>query len=251
MKFRKTAFLLISLLISLPLFGEEEQAQPTEQGIPVQEAAPNAESTAQGRSPNAPSPDEAILQGDEVLNLDFENPDVYIDTSEAIRSKQYVRRAILSSVIDATSKFSFSRVYLNHLLGFNAVYQLTRFAKYTSGMQGLSLGYVSEGGHGWEAGMEISTVSNIFAGYRHFFRLESFSLWPFAGLGAGHEVPLMAFADVPTEARDYAGKKSFGFVGLGVLIPLVDVGLKAEIRGNFYGFDRLVLTQGIGAILFF
>ena len=41
-----------------------------------------------------------------------------------------------------------------------------------------------------------------------------------------------------------------GFTSLGVLIPIVEVGIKAEMRATFYGLDRMVLSQGLGLIIF-
>lgn len=191
------------------------------------------------------------LSEEEELEKDFKSEEAYIDQFEGVRSKHYVRRAILSHVISTTSRIAFDRFYVNHLMGFNAVYQRITFAKYTTGVQGLSVGYVTQAGHGLEAGMEVSSLNNIFAGYRFFYRPEKFSLWPFAGLGAGYEIGAIKFAEGPPEAINYNGAKYFGFTTLGVLVPLVDVALKAEFRFNFYGKDRLCLTQGIGAILFF
>jgi hypothetical protein len=41
-----------------------------------------------------------------------------------------------------------------------------------------------------------------------------------------------------------------GFATLGFLVPLVDIGIKAEARLNFYGTDRLVLSSGVGVVFF-
>lgn len=194
-------------------------------------------------------PDRELTE-EEKLELDFLTEDAYLDMTEAIRSKQYVRRAILSSVIHTTNKFAFERMYINHIMGFNAIFQRKIFAKYVSGVQGLSVGYVTSKGHAFEAGLELSALSNVFTGYRYFYRPEKFSLWPFAGAGIGTEFNAINFAEGPPESLLYNGPKQMGFVTLGFLVPLVDVGLKAEFRFNFYGMDRLVLTQGIGAIIF-
>lgn len=225
---------MLFILHALPVFAEENAEQPAGLPAAAQQGTPLRE-----------------LSEEEALERDFKSNEAYIDQYEGVRSKHYVRRAILSHVITATNQIAFDRVYINHILGFNAVYQRITFAKYTSGIQGLSLGYVTKGGHGVEAGMEVSALNNIFAGYRYFFRPEKFALWPFAGAGAGYEVGLIKFAEGPPEAVAYNGTKAFGFATLGVLVPLVDVALKAEFRFNFYGKDRLCLTQGIGAILFF
>ncbi|NBT57780.1 hypothetical protein EBT16_03245 [bacterium] len=183
-------------------------------------------------------------------NLDFENPDTLIDPVEGVRNKDFVRRAILSSMAKHTSRFDFERPYINHLMGFSAVFQKTLFTKYVTGVQGLSVGYITEGGHGFEAGFEFASISNIFAGYRRIFRPDSFSLWPFFGGGLGTEVVGMRFADGPTQAPEYSGMKQMAFGTLGFLVPLVDIGIKAEARFNFYGTDRLALSTGIGVILF-
>lgn len=182
----------------------------------------------------------------------FKTEDSFIDVNEAIRSRQYVRRAILSSVVKNTSNFSFKRPYINHLMGYNAVFQRNTqaFSKYQSGLQGLSFGYILENGVGLEAGVEFSAVSNAFAGFRYVYRPESLALWPFAGLGAGTEINIINFADVPPEAKTYTGSKQMGFFTLGLLVPVVDVGIKAEVRGIFYGMSRLSLVTGIGVIIF-
>ena len=238
-----------------------------EEEVPQQEAAPQTERSPQAETVTQPyadtqaqtaiqhSKDDADisreLSEEEKLERNFKTNDAYLDHYEAIRSKQYVRRAILSSVITATNKIAFDRIYLNHLLGFHAIYQKSNFAKYVSGVQGLSVGYVSKQGHAIEAGMEFSSINNIFAGYRYFFRPENFLIWPFAGGGVGYDVGIFKFGEGPLAAQTYAGAKQMLFGSVGVLVPLVDVALKAEVRACAYGGDRYVLTQGIGAILFF
>ena len=220
-------------------------AQPA--ATAVRSARPAAQPAAAATAPASAS----SQREESTAGIDFEHEDSFIDNSDAVRSKQYVRRAILSTVIRETSRFDFSRWYVNHLMGFSAIYQRTRFAKFTSGMQELSVGYVTEGGHAFEGGLELSAVSNIFVGYRYFFRPKSFTLWPYVGAGVGEEIHLIDFAEGPPQAQNYSGQKEMGFGTLGVLLPLVDVGIKAEARFNFYGMDRWVLTTGVGAILFF
>ncbi len=171
----------------------------------------------------------------------------YPDLSEALRSKQYVHRAILSTVIRETTPFGYNRLYINHLMGFSQVYQKgLNYAKYSTALQGLSVGYVIGGGHGLELGLELSAVSCVFAGYRYFYRPEKFSIWPFAGGGVGAEVPKLSFSDGPPEQQFYDGRRQMLFVTMGLLVPLVDIGLKAEVRFDFYGADRTVFTEGIG-----
>lgn len=184
------------------------------------------------------------------VELDFENPDTLMDPEEGIRNKNYVRRAILSSMAQHTSRFEFKRPYINHLMGFSAVFQKTTFSKFVTGVQGLSVGYITQGGHGFEAGFELASISNIFAGYRHIFTPSSFSLWPFLGAGVGTEIRSAQFSDGPQESEKYTGTRKMGFATLGFLIPLVDIGIKAEARFNFYGLDRLVLSSGVGVIFF-
>lgn len=183
-------------------------------------------------------------------DIEFENEDTLIDVEEGVRSEQYVRRSILSTAIKTSTGSQFSRFYINHLIGFSSVYQKLNITKYTSGMQGISLGYVSTGGHCVEAGLELSAVSNVFGGYRYVIRPGDFLIWPFLGVGFGQEVNFFTFADGPAAARAYNGRKQHAFGTFGFLIPLVDVALKAEFRLNAYGTDRLILTQGIGAVIF-
>jgi hypothetical protein len=64
------------------------------------------------------------------------------------------------------------------------------------------------------------------------------------------ELKSLSFADGPPEAALYSGPRQMGFVTIGFLIPTIDVGFKGEVRLNFYGFDRVVLTSGVGNILF-
>lgn len=202
---------------------------------------------SQSASKSAPQDDDQDEQG-----VDFENPDTYIDVSEALRNKQYVHRAILSTTIKHTSHFSFERVYLNHLLGFSSVWQKTSpVVKYTTALQGISAGYVTKNGHGVELGFEFSAVSNILLNYKYTIETDAvYGLWPYVGAGVGYEIVALRLANGPPEAGRYTGNMGMGHGVLGLLIPLVDVGFKAEIRVNFYAMDRLVFTQGVGAIIF-
>ena len=229
----KSTKILHLLLIALFLFG----------AISIPLLAEDAESGQQ--SANAEELEE------EKIEQDFRSDEAILDQYEGVRSKQFVRRAILSSVISTTNKVAFGRVYVNHLLGFSAIFHKTRFAKYVSGVQGLSVGYVLKQGHAFELGMDFSSINNLFLGYRYFFQPDGFLLWPFAGVGAGRDVGLIQLAEGPEEARNYTGNKNMFFGTLGLLVPLVDVAIKAEVRFSAYGADRYVLTQGIGAILFF
>ncbi len=173
------------------------------------------------------------------------------DISEATRSKQYMQRTILSQVIRETSGFNLGRFYLNHLMGFSNVYQTAEnYVKFSTGFQGLSAGYVSSGGHALEVGTELSVVTNVFAGYRFFVRPKNFSVWPVAGFGVGKQIQQIKFIDGPIEAQDYNGSTSLFFGSLAILIPLVDIGLKAEIRFNFHGSDRITFLYGVGAMVF-
>jgi len=92
-------------------------------------------------------------------------------------------------------------------------------------------------------------VSNLFVDYRYFYSVDSLSVWPFVGFGVGKEIGIH-LADPPIEAQVYQGMTTMGFATIGALVPLVDVGIKAEARFNFYGLDRLMLTTGIGVIFF-
>lgn len=178
--------------------------------------------------------------------IDMEHAETFIDVSEAIRSRQYVQRTILSTVIRATTKFSMDRFYVNHLMGFSSVIQGS--GKSSSGLQGLAAGYVSGGGHGFEIGAEFSAVSNVYAGYRYIYRPDNFSLWPILGFGGGYE---MAAFNISTPPRFSPGIPKTLFYGMaGLLIPLVDVGLRAEVRVSFQGMKRIILTQGLGLIVF-
>lgn len=184
--------------------------------------------------------------------IDMEHAETFMDVSEAIRSRQYVQRTILSTVIRATTKFAMGRFYLNHLMGFSSVMQTDPVSRFSVGLQGLAGGYVTESGHGLEVGAEFSAISNVYAGYRYFSRLEGFSLWPVVGFGAGMEVEALRISNPPHRA-DLAPSsipKSVFYGVVGLLIPLVDVGLRAEVRISVQGLKRLVLTQGLGVVIF-
>ena len=184
--------------------------------------------------------------------VDFEDPNTFIDISDALNSRQYVHRAILNTAIKHTSSFSFERVYLSHMMGFSAVWQrLKPHVKYITGLQGVSGGYITSGGHGVELGLEFSAVSNANLMYKYVLQTDAFySVWPYAGLGAGMEVLSMKLANGPPESERYAGTKLMGNFIMGFLIPLVDVGFKVEVRATFYSMDRVVFTQGSGAVIF-
>jgi hypothetical protein len=192
-----------------------------------------------------------LLAGPEGGDIPFKEKDALIDVSDALRSKQYVHRAILSTLVRDTAGFGVGRFYINHLMGFSNVWQRgTVYTKYSTGLQGASFGYLTSGGHGLELGLEISTVSNLQLGYRYFIRPKDFSMWGFAGLGVGSEVSSLSFADGPPQARLYSGPKQMAFATFGLLIPVIDVGLKAETRFSFYGTERIILTTGVGMIVF-
>ncbi|MBY0371605.1 hypothetical protein K2X33_13035 [bacterium] len=182
---------------------------------------------------------------------DFEHDNTFIDVSDALRSKQYVHRAILTSLVRDTNRFRVGRIYLSHMMGFNQVWQRgDTYAKYSSGLQGLAIGWVSPWGHGIEVGGELSAVSNIMVSYKYFIRPQDFSLWGVVGAGFGTEVRAVGFADGPPEAAQYVGSQQMGFLSLGLLVPTLEVGFKGEVRLNFYGMDRIVFTSGVGLILF-
>lgn len=186
---------------------------------------------------------------------DFENEDAYMDVPDALRSKQFVHRAILSTIIRDTSKVNLGGFYFNYLLGFNAIYQPSNrasknFAKYVAGAMGIAAGYTTKAGHSAELGFEASSVSSLFVGYRYFMTSESYTLWPYVGAGMGMEVDGIQLSDVPIDAKYYAGQTQFGFFCLGAVVPLVDLAVKVEARANFFGLDRLMLTTGLGVIFF-
>jgi hypothetical protein len=235
-----------------PGYQQEMQPAPVAPESPVKSIPQGAPLKESGTSQRNPSSQET-----EQAEIDFENEDAFIDSQEAIRSEHYVRRAILSTIVNTTGKFEFSRLYINHLMGFSAIYQQQngpiRFTKYTSGMQGLSLGYVNRRGHAFELGLEVSAVSNLYGGYKYIWRPEKISAWPFLGLGIGTEISSVRLSQGPIEAENYSkfgGMKQMAFGTLGVMIPIVEVGIKAEMRATFYALDRMVLSQGLGLIIF-
>lgn len=248
-----------------------ETNQTAESESSEEESEKTKESSAQANLPENPVPeDESAPVGEfsrrkpgskgndkDDLGIDFEHEDAFIDQQEAVRTEQYVRRAILSTIVNTTGKFSFNKFYINHLMGFNSVFQQEngpiKFTKYTSGMQGLAVGYITKKGHSFELGLEASAVSNIYGGYRYIWRTDRFTIWPFAGLGIGTEMSSIKLSSGPSAAENYGrlgGMKQMGFTTLGLMIPIVEVGIKAEVRALFYGLDRLILSQGLGLIIF-
>lgn len=183
--------------------------------------------------------------------FDFQSQDTFMDVGDALKSKQYVRRAILSTVIKNTTQMAVGKYYVNHLIGFNAVLQkVPVYAKYVTGVQNLSAGYVSAGGHGGELGLELSSISALYAGYRYFYRPEAFLMWFSFGGGLGKQISLLSLGEGPAESLRYNGSTTLFYAGAAMMLPLVDVCFKAEIRFNFFGMDRLSLTSGVGALIF-
>lgn len=180
--------------------------------------------------------------------VDLDHPETFMDVSEAVRSRQYVHRTILSTVIKATTRFSGNRFYVNHFMGFSSVVQA--HARYAFGLQGLAAGYVSNGGHGIELGLEFSALSNVYAGYRYFWKPANFSLWPLFGFGVGYQVPSLNLSQPVDFDPGVVVSKAQGYGLFALLLPLVDVGLRAEVRITVQGFKRIIITQGIGVILF-
>jgi len=186
---------------------------------------------------------------------DFEHEETFMDVPDALRSRQFVHRAILSTIIRDTAKVQLGSFYVNHLMGFSAVYQPANqggksFAKYVSGVIGFAGGYSTEGGHTFELGFDLSSNSNIYLSYRKFLSSENATFWPYVGMGLGMEMAAIRLTDIPVEAKAYQGKDQFAMVVLGTLIPLVDIAIKAEARFVLYGLDRLMLTTGAGVVFF-
>lgn len=185
--------------------------------------------------------------------VDFSSEKTFLDVPDALRSKGYVERAVLSSTIKETSNFDFGRLYVDNLIGYDAIFQPANrgpFAKYSSGDLSFGLGYLSEGGNATELAVSLSAVSTISVSYRHIFRPKTYGFWPFVGIGLGMEVKPLGFTDVPIAAQAYTGSSEMIFPTVGVMIPLIDVGLKLEARFVFYGLSRLILTTGAGVVFF-
>jgi hypothetical protein len=186
---------------------------------------------------------------------DFEHEDTFIDVPDALRSRQFVHRAILSTIIRDTARVKMGSMYFNQILGFNAIYQPANrggksFAKYASGVLGFSLGYSTKGGHALEAGLDLSSTSQLLIGYKYYFQSETTTFWPFLGGGLSIQVPLN-LSDPPVEAVAYQGKTTGEYISVGAIIPLVDIALRAEAKFVFDGLDRLILDTGVGATFFF
>lgn len=252
-------FLLCICVLPISVYGiSDELTEAEQQETEYQQYLSGQESEVKKAEGSEKKQGEGTEKNEGDKESDFEHEDVYIDIQDALRSRAFVHRAIVSSAIDYNTqvRLRLGRYYINHLMGFNAIIQFGKsnpdrqFAKYVAGIQGFSVGYVTELGHALEAGLELSSVSSIFGGYRFFYRPEKYKLWPILGGGAGYEVRKLSISDGPFEAQNYDGEKKYLFGMLGAVIPLVDVALKIELRASFYGSDRWVFTQGIGAMFF-
>ncbi len=245
-------FWVTALAVCLAIARAAHAAEPNAEPATTPDQPPAAEPTKEPASisPKANEPPKSELGMSPLI--DMEHAETFMDVSEAIRSRQYVHRTILSTVIRATTKFQMDRFYLNHIMGFSSVMQSDPVSRFSVGLQGLAGGYVSSGGHGIEAGVEVSAISNVYVGYRYFSRLESISLWPVFGFGAGMEVPALRISEPPIHPGGVLSTipKTLFYGVFGLLIPLVDVGLRAEVRISVQGFKRIVLTQGLGVVIF-
>jgi hypothetical protein len=235
---------LVSILCAMPCYSQASSTL-------IPGAAPPEAPPPQNVQPTI-GPESADGKTPEGESVDLQNEDTFIDISDALRSKQYVHRAILNSLVTETNRFGVGRFYVAHMMGFNQVWQRRKdfYSKYASGLQGISAGYISKWGHGLELGGELSSVTNVFLSYKYFLRPSKFSLWGVFGGGIGTEVTAINFAEGPPEEALYTGSRQMVFVSLGVLVPMIDVGFKGEVRINFYGGDRFIFTSGIGVILF-
>ena len=227
---------ILVFILCLPLHSETN---------PTTTATPSTEKVA----PAEGATSEDIYEQEEDKIVNFEGEEGFIDLSDALRSKHFVRRAILNTAIKNSSRFHLGRPYINHLVGFNAILQMPR-AKMMTAMQALSAGYVLPFGLGIEGGLDFSSISHAYVGTRFLFDQLSTFVWPFAGLGLSRQIDFLSVSDGARELREYAGSTSAYFVNFGLMIPLVDIGLKAEGRLSIYGSDRLMITTGLGAVLF-
>lgn len=186
---------------------------------------------------------------------DFEHEDTFIDVPDALRSRQFVHRAILSTIIRDTARVTLGSKYFTQLLGFNAIYQPAgknaSFAKYTSGVLGFSFGYSTKSGHAIELGLDLSSATQILVGYKYFFQSETSTFWPFLGGGISLGISGLTLSTPPVEAQVYTGSTTGEYLSLGAIIPLVDIALRAEAKFVFDGFQRLILDTGVGATFFF
>jgi hypothetical protein len=226
-------------------------AAPAPAPAPAEPQA-TAQPAAQTAAAAAPAPEPEPAKPD-VPQVDFQSEDTFIDVTDALRSKQFVQRAILSSAIQETSKFGLSKSYLAPLIGYDAIFQPANrgpFTKFASGSITIAYGYITQGSNDYEIGVDLSAVSNLFLDYKYIFRPRNYSFWPFLGGGLGFAIDALNLTASPPAAVAYTGGGTDFFMTLGVLVPLVDVGLRAEAKFQFYGLSRLVLSTGIGVNFF-
>ena len=200
-----------------------------------------------------PSPKEETPQ------VNFEDEEAYIDIEDAKRSRSFMHRSILASVVKDTSRFSLGRFFVSHVMGFNMVKHLPRpetaidvqWIEYSAGIQGISAGYLMKNKIGADIGLQFSTPTNLYLSLKYYFASDRGSLWPYFGIGGGIQIPSLNLADGPFEAQIYRGTPYLFFLNGGFFIPLVDVGIRAEVQVGSYGIDRLVVSSIIGLTLFF
>jgi hypothetical protein len=141
-------------------------------------------------------------------------------------------------------------------MGYSAVHQQPslvssgEWTEFGTVLQGIAAGYVLESGHALEVGLNFSAWTEAHVGYRYFLRIDEFAVWPFAGGGVGMELRGFALSDGTFESNAYQGRNTMLYFGGGLLMPLLDVGLKMEARLTLFGAERIVLTTGIGLLLF-
>lgn len=194
---------------------------------------------------------EALKQG----AFDFDSEKAYIDVDDAMYSKEYVHRHLLSAVIADSTQLQLGRLFVNFLTTTSYVHQEgdginVKWIEFVSGGMTISGGYATEGGHTVELGASLSAISHIFLAYRYFLGGGKWSVWPYVGAGAGFAMGMLNISDGPFEVQVYQGPKNLFSGTVGMLLPMPDVGLRLQVNIDFWGSNRAVFTPGLGVVVF-
>ncbi|MCB0406381.1 MAG: hypothetical protein KDD51_16485 [Bdellovibrionales bacterium] len=187
--------------------------------------------------------------------FNFRDKDAYMDVEDAMHSKQFVHRHILSKTIAESKPLELGKYFINFVTTSSYVHQQgdgvnVKWIEYNAGGITLSGGFSTEGGHTFELGMSLSSISYVFGGYRYVFGTSEWDVWPYAGAGMGIGMTFLDIADGPFEVQAYNGSTTVFSGVLGMMVPLPDIAVKLEVKVDMWGGHRAVFTPGFGIMIF-
>ncbi len=275
---RKKLFIVVALC-ALPLFAEQYRYQnyngaPQAQGNAQTQAAAAAQAqqvaqpgqtgvfTEEEKALVNITPEKLMAMSPEERKraidagaFDFKDEDAYIDVEDAVHYKQFVHRHLLSKAIADSEPVSVNRFFINLMTTSSYVHQQgdginVKWVEFVTGGMAVSGGYALSGGHMLEFGANLSAISNVFGGYRYFLGTDMWTVWPYAGVGYGIAMPGLNISDGPDEVKFYRGKESLITGVIGILLPMPDVAVRVEVRSDFWGSNRIVVTPSFGLVLY-